>query len=343
MTIARPIVLWLLVLAPLDLAVSLSRARRLRVTFEALVGPERRKTAGEAYARASIVGTLCSAACVCALVVALAGPSWGDLARAVERSGLEVAIVLDVSRSMEAHEGSLSRLEEARAFARTLIRGNPGAAFSLVAAKGEAVLLAPMTEDAEALELALSYANPDATTAPGTDLGKGLEAAIESFPSSSARGRALVLLSDGGDRGGGALKAAAAAKAKGARLFAVGFGTAEARLVPGPNGAPLLDARGEAVRSALEPELLRALARAAGGRYLEAGSGGAESALAAELAALAKDGKRIEYEARDRTGEVALVALVLLAARLIAAWRAFAGARGGRTGAARPRVRRAPL
>lgn len=324
MSFERPELLWLLLLAPLELLLALWRAPRLRSSLELLAGPRRRRAEGARYAAASVYGTAASVLFIAASALALAGPAWGTRAVSAERSGLELAVVLDVSRSMEVSEGGASRLEEAKALLRGLLRQAPGASFSLVAAKGDAVLLVPMTEDLEALDSALDYADPETMTAAGTDLGKGLRAGLGSFSPGSGTNRALLLLSDGGDRGGEALKAAEDARKRRARLLVVGVGGGESLPVPGPAGGPLLDAKGDAQRSALEPTLLRAMAAASGGRYLEASDSGAAQALRAELAELGRGGKRVEYEARDRSSLFILLALAALVARIASSVLAFA-------------------
>ena len=357
MSFERPELLWLLLLAPLELLLALRRAPRLRASLELLSGPRRRGAQGARYAAASVYGTAASVVLAAASALALAGPAWGVKAVASERSGLEVAVVLDVSRSMEVREGGASRLEGAKSLLRGLLRQAPGASFSLVAAKGDAVLLVPMTEDLEALDSALDYADPETTTAAGTDLGTGIRAGLESFTAGSGAGRAgadragvnraLLLLSDGGDKGGEALKAAEEAKKRKTRLLAVGLGGADALPVPGPSGGPLLDAKGDAVRSALEPTLLRAVAAASGGRYLEASDSGAAQALRAELAELGRGGKRVEYESKDRSSFFILLALAALVVRVVASILAFAAAdrstvEAGRAAPGRPAAADSP-
>jgi Ca-activated chloride channel family protein len=251
---------------------------------------------------------------------------------AQERSGLELAFVLDVSRSMEARDGAPTRLESAKGMIRALVRSSLAASregslsFSLVAAKGDAVLLAPMTEDAEAIDVGLDYANPDTLSAKGTDLGRGIAAALSSFSSAGGSGRLLVLLSDGGELSGSAKAEAAKAKLAQARFIAVGLGGAEPVPVPGVDG-PALDEKGLPARSALDAALLRSAAAEAGGRYLDGSDPSAPAALAAEVAAARQGGVRIEYERVDRTGLFAFLSLAFLLSAMGA--EAFAS-RGGK-------------
>jgi Ca-activated chloride channel family protein len=267
---------------------------------------------------ASVYGAAFSFLFVLSAGFAVAGPAWGSRAVSAERSGLEVAVVLDVSRSMMVREGMATRLEAAREGVRNVLRSSPGASFSLVAAKGGAVLLVPMTEDLEAIDSGLDYADPDTLSEVGTDLEKGIKAGLASFTERSGANRVLLLFSDGGEHGSDATKAAAEAKRRHVSIIAVGVGGAEALPVPGPTGAPLLDNQGVARRSALDPRLLKSLASMTGGHYVEAGDPGTKVALQAELASLGRGGKRTEYEVQDRSGLFAILALAFLVARILA-------------------------
>jgi Ca-activated chloride channel homolog len=331
MTFARPELLALALLALPELALGLRRAPRFRASIEGLAGPRRRARAGRIFAAASAIGTASAALFVALAALAMAGPSWGVRGAAAERRGLEAAIVLDVSRSMEAADLAPSRLEASKALVRALLRnlganGPEGASFSLVAAKGAPVLLVPMTEDSFAFEDALDYATPDATTAPGTDLEAGIRAGVASFTPSGAQGRVLFLFSDGGELAGSGRRAAEAAAAARARVVVVGVGGEEPALVPGPDGEPLSGPKGP-VRSARDASRLKALAAAASGRYLDASDAGTGAALASELAGARGRGTRVEYERVDRRGSFALAALLALAASILASLVSTRGAR----------------
>lgn len=325
MSLDQPLFLWLALLAPLDLLIVLRRIPRLKASVEALAGPRRAGEIGGRYLAASIYGAAASFLFVLAACLALAGPSWGSRAVSGEKSGLELAIVIDVSRSMMVREGMQTRLALAHEEARSYLRALPGASFSLVAAKGKSILLVPMTEDVEAIDSGLDYADPETLSAIGTDLGEGVRAGLASFSSQSGSNRIILLLSDGGDQGGEAKDAAEEAKKKGVRIMVLGLGGKEALPVPGPTGEPLLDAQGRAVRSALQPSSLVALAQVSGGRYLEAADPSASSLLQTELSRLGKGGRRTEYQVEDRSGLFALLALGFLLARLLASIMALSG------------------
>jgi Ca-activated chloride channel homolog len=328
----RPEFLWLALLAVPELLLGLRRAARFRASLEGLAGPRRRARAGALFFALSCLGSAAGALFILCGVLAAAGPSWGSRGVAAERRGLETAIVLDVSRSMEATDAKPTRLEAAKGLVRSLLsspasqgRGE-GSSFSLVAAKGASVLLVPMTEDSFAFEDALDYATPEVTTAPGTDLESGIKAGVASFTRMGVQGRLLCLFTDGGELSGSALRAGEEAAAARVRLLVVGVGGDEGVLVPGPDGKSLLGPKGP-VRSAREGGRLRALAAASGGRYLEASDPATGAALAQELSKARGTGTRIEYESVDRRELFALLGLAFLVLAILAGLLSSRGAR----------------
>jgi Ca-activated chloride channel family protein len=286
--------------------------------------------AGRIFAAFSLCGSAFSALFVVSAALALAGPAWGVRGAAAERRGLEASIVLDVSRSMEAADIKPTRLEAAKGLIASLAKTggalSEGASFSLVAVKGAAVLLVPMTEDAFAFSDALDYATPDATTAAGTDLEAGLRVGLTTFTRTGAQGRILLLFTDGGELSGSGRRACEEAVAAGVRLVIVGVGGDEGAIVPGPDGLPLVGPKGP-VRSARESARLKSLAATAGGRYLDASDAGTSAALAAELMGARGSGTRIEYRRVDHGGLFALLALAFLVVAILAGLLSSRGAR----------------
>jgi Ca-activated chloride channel homolog len=207
---------------------------------------------------------------VAALGLAIARPRWGGTAETVERQGVDVVYVLDVSRSMAVTDVLPSRLVVGRATLRRLVEAMPANRVGLVAAEGTGEVLAPLTTDAGVLDLVLDTLEPGALQVPGTVLAPALDRALELFPPGGDKHRALVLISDGEDHGGG-LDAVTDRLAKaGIVVVALGIGTEKGGPVPDPTARDGVkrSADGELVVSRLEPAALQALAARTGGTYL---------------------------------------------------------------------------
>jgi len=316
----HPLFLWLLLLAPLDAFLALRREARIGAAFLAFVPPSKRAGARSRRRSLALASIVSAAVFIAAASIALAGPGWGTTSEVVERDGLEVAIVVDVSRSMLARDAPPSipgvppsRLAAAVSFARLAMAKAPGVSFSLVAAKGTGLLLVPMTDDFDALDSGLDWAEPGALTRGGTDLGAGIDTALSTFSPLAGKGNLILLLSDGGDLAGRARAAALRARERGVRIVAVGFGGFTPVPVPGEGGKPIVDARGGTVLVAQDAELLDAVARGSGGHYVDSGGASALSLVTGEFAREGSGGARISERPRDRVGlfvDLALVALL---------------------------------
>jgi Ca-activated chloride channel family protein len=147
----------------------------------------------------------------------------------VARGRANVVLAIDVSGSMQATDVQPSRLEAARAAARTLINQlPPSAKVGLVSFSARANLVAPLTTDRSAVESALN----DLRAGGGTAIGDGIEAALQELQQSGSAGTTtakvpamIVLLTDGSSNTGTDPQlAAAAAKAAGVTVNTIGIG-----------------------------------------------------------------------------------------------------------------------
>lgn len=226
-----------------------------------------------------------AAALVAALTlaaVAAARPSFGTKTTAVPQRGVEVAVVLDVSRSMRTADVAPDRLELAQGAIDTLLGRLTGSRVALVLFAGAGLIRAPLTTDLEAVHRLLHSASADAVlVSQGSDLGAGIRSGVRALEGGRPGGqepppdaRAVVLVSDGEDHGGSAVVAAREAYDRGVRVYVAGVGTEQGGLIlerdPATGGvAPWVDpATGGTVVSRLDEGRLRDIAQAGGGRYV---------------------------------------------------------------------------
>lgn len=210
------------------------------------------------------------------VVTALAGPRWGLAKDRVKRTGVDVAIVLDASRSMLAQDLAPSRLLRAKREVRGLLDAANGSRVALVTFAGDARVLCPFTLDHDTISLFLDDIDPESNHAGGSDLAGALRVAGEALEGASGAGKAVVVLTDGESFGTGSHAASAAAKlaARGVKVHVIGLGT------PGGAKIPILsrgrpeffrDAKGNEVVTKLDAATLTAVASSGGGDYLDAG------------------------------------------------------------------------
>ncbi|MGH7725462.1 MAG: VWA domain-containing protein, partial [Candidatus Eiseniibacteriota bacterium] len=292
------------------------------------------------------------------LVVAAAGPRWGEEVVKVTSQGSDIVFVFDVSRSMDARDVPPSRLDEARREALSVLDGLAGDRVGVVAFAGDAVALSPLTLDASAVRLLIETLGENTISTPGSDLGRGLRAALRVLPEGDASEQAIVLFTDGEDLEGGLQTGGVLVQRRGVRVFAVGVGTPGGETIPllDPNGLQIgvkQDANGQPVISRLDSEGLRELARRTRGQYFAADHPGGElRRLKAALGTVGRGARegRLGSRVVERFWWFALLAWILLVVSWllperwsIGAWRREAARTPPARGIPRSRAALVPL
>ncbi|MDR9859778.1 vWA domain-containing protein [Treponema socranskii] len=214
------------------------------------------------------------------LIFAYAGFSWGTYEVPVQRSGSAVSFVFDISYSMTADDapGGLTRLRAASRYGDMLLSRMGGVSVSVVLAKGEGVIVVPLTEDTAIVRSLLETLSPNLMSAAGTSLGKGIEAALRSFPSDSAQARRIWVFTDGDETDGQLISSIEACVKEGVSVSLIGFGTEqEVEIIAGDGKTKVMTAlRSERMKKAVEQVSLYAERYnfSAAARYIDATEAG---------------------------------------------------------------------
>jgi len=259
------------------------------------------------------------------LVVALAGPVSGMRQTKVLTQQLDIVLILDISRSMQVRDVLPNRLERAKSFAETLVQTINSEQVGLVLMAGNGYPHLPLTRDMAAVQTAIRSASPELAPTQGTAIGQAMAMAVKRFSTQRQAARVVILISDGETHDADAAAQVRAAARQGIMLFGVGVGTLSGGHIPvliADREDIQRNERGEPVKSRLEEERLKELAKLGGGRYFRLSANG-ETRLAGQIrdamASLVKT-KRFSkgYEVRGRYFQYALaLALVLLAGSMI--------------------------
>jgi len=270
----RPELAWLLLAAPLALAVGWRGLVRARAELALWVVERHQARFLPGAARGRATARLCVAAlAVLLLALAALGPVRGYTYRSVSRRGLDLVLCLDTSRSMLAQDLRPSRLERAKREVVGLLDHLRGDRVALVAFSGDARDVAPLTRDRQTLERLLAFVTPEDNHEGGTNLAAAIDHALELFDGRTGAHEAVVLLTDGEDLEGEAAARADEASRRGIRIFVVGVGTEAGGKIPIVEGGVssfLRDENGQEVVTRLERESLVALAEKTGGDFLSA-------------------------------------------------------------------------
>ncbi len=205
-------------------------------------------------------------------VLALANPQIGSKMEKVKRSGIDVIIALDVSKSMLAEDVKPNRLLRAKNFITTFIEQLNNDRLGIIIFAGKAYLQMPLTVDYSAAKLYLNTVNTDMVPTQGTAIGEAANLARESFVKGETKHKALIIITDGEDNEGGAEEAIAEAVKEGVKTFVVGLGTDKGAPIPDARGDYKRDADGNIVLSKANFEMMKNLAEKGNGKAFLAGN-----------------------------------------------------------------------
>jgi Ca-activated chloride channel family protein len=221
-----------------------------------------------------------------ALAVALAGPRVGDRASKIQKRGIAIMMVVDISGSMRALDLSEEKKERTRLDAikdvfRDFVLGGQGLQgrsndlIGVVTFARYADTRSPLTLDHASLDAVLKTVEiVSQQDEDGTALGDGLALAVERLRESPAPSKVAILLTDGVENAGqtDALAAAELARTVGVKVYSVGAGTnglAPVRVQDPFSGRQMLTG----VPVEIDEETLKAVAEKTGGRYFRATDG----------------------------------------------------------------------
>ena len=192
------------------------------------------------------------------LVAGLANLRARGQAENISRRGVDVMILLDVSKSMLAMDVKPSRLDKARQLLYRLVDRLPDDRVGLILFAGRPYMQMPLTTDHGAAKLYISEAGPDAVPSQGTIFSEALTMANNSFNRNEHKYKAVVLISDGEDHDPEGLKIAKQLADDGVMVNTVGIGSPEGSVIIDPQTKQTKkDEKGNDIISKLnEPELM---------------------------------------------------------------------------------------
>jgi Ca-activated chloride channel family protein len=208
------------------------------------------------------------------LIVAGARPRFGEYFEKISQRGVDLLVLLDVSRSMMAEDVSPSRLERAKSDVKDLLKKLPGDRVGLIVFAGKPVVKLPLTSDHGFYRTALDEVNPLSAPRGGTNIGDAVRLAVASLEDRRDRDQVIVLITDGEDHDSFPLEVAAFAAERSIKIFTVGMGDpGEGSRIPvrGENGGlTYLKHEGQEVWSRMDETLLQEMALKTGGAYIPA-------------------------------------------------------------------------
>jgi len=213
-------------------------------------------------------------------VFALLDPRWGVRYEQVQRRGIDILFIVDVSRSMLAEDVKPNRLGRAKQYINDIVEELGGDRVGLISFAGTAALKCPLTIDYGALRLSLHELGPESSARGGSLLGDALRLAGQCFTDEAKDAKVVIVFSDGEDQTSYPTEAARQlVEQTGARIFTVGLGDSnEGARIPirDSRGITYLTYNGEEVWSKMNPDLLQEIALTGQGAYVPAGTQAAD-------------------------------------------------------------------
>ena len=185
------------------------------------------------------------------------------------RRGVDVMLLLDVSKSMLAEDVRPSRLDKAKQFLLKLTDRLTDDRVGLILFAGRAYMQMPLTIDQSAAKMYIQNAGPDVVPTQGTVIADALRMANGSFSATEHKFKAVVLISDGEDHDPDALKTAKQLADDGVMINTLGVGSAEGATIIDPiTRETKKDENGQIVISRLNEQELSQLADLTNGIYM---------------------------------------------------------------------------
>lgn len=321
MTFGQPQFLWALLLFPLSLLFLLWARNRRREAMARLGNPTlvaRLSAMVNRNGRRRGIGLWLIALLL--LIFALARPQWGNEVQVVQQEGVQIIVVLDVSKSMLAQDIKPDRLTRAKLEISDLMSRLQGDEVGLVLFSGASFIQFPLTSDYDTALAFLNNASPDVISRPGTALGDAIRTAMGGFDPQRASQKVIVIMTDGENHEPDVLPIAEQVAAEDVIIYALGFGTPQGEPIPeySPDGQIVgykEDENGQVVLSKLDEVTLQQVTLATGGRYFRAQADGSElDQLVSELDNLQKEQLESRFETRriERYQLFLLIAFVAL-------------------------------
>lgn len=215
------------------------------------------------------------------LVFSLANPQIGTRLEEVKRTGVDIFIAIDVSKSMLAEDITPNRLDKAKHEIANFIEKLQGDRIGLIAFSGLAFVQCPLTLDYGAAKLFLNDIEVGSVPQPGTAISEAIKTAMRSFTSRELKYKVLVLITDGEDHEEDPIEVAKEATKEGIIIYTVGMGSPQGAPIPefdkyGQQVGYKKDKDGQIVTSKLDVLTLEKIAFETGGKFYVSTTGEVE-------------------------------------------------------------------
>jgi Ca-activated chloride channel family protein len=203
------------------------------------------------------------------LILAMARPQLAQSLGPIQEKGIDIAIALDVSGSMQSVDFEPNRLEVARKTIDDFIVQRPQDRISLIVFAGTAYTRIPLTLDHNIVRESLGEISFESVNQDGTAIGMAMSVGLNRLKKSDATSKILILVTDGNNNAGAINPETAneLAKEMDVRVYAIGVGSDKTIIPQQYFGRTVYR---EVEGQELNEELLQKIADTTGGKYYRA-------------------------------------------------------------------------
>ncbi len=198
------------------------------------------------------------------IIIALSRPVLNEGVVKQEYEGSEIVIALDLSYSMQAKDIKPNRLEASKEMIKRLISARVHDRFALLGFTSNAIILSPLSSDAELLSHQLDLISSETIITKGTNMASVLDLSIKL---SEVKQKNLIIVGDGADKQDFS-KEIAFAKDNGLSISMVIMATSAGARLKDKHGKWLKDSSGHLVITAKNNKVKK-LCLASGGVFVD--------------------------------------------------------------------------
>ena len=257
---------WFLLLIPIVIYLFMAVKKKRGLKFSSV---QLLKQAGSGKTIKHKIGKIFVLCGIILSLAALARPQTTITFDVLNRQGIDIAVLLDVSGSMQSVDFEPNRMEVARQKVDDFVVQRPNDRIALIVFAGTAHTRIPLTLDNNIVRESLAAITTDSVNVDGTAIGMAISVGINRLRRSDAPSRIMILLTDGENNAGAIdpLTATNLARDLGIRIYTIGVGTDTLIF-------PMQDFRGrtyyQQYPDGFDEALLEQIADITGGQYFKA-------------------------------------------------------------------------
>jgi Ca-activated chloride channel family protein len=226
----------------------------------------------------------------------LLGPQAFEGFTEVEKTGLDIYVLIDTSKSMLTEDIKPNRLSRAQKIIESILDSLDGDRIGFIPYSSSAYVQMPLTDDYDLARMFLDVIDTDLIGGGGTNVGTAISLADASFDRATGSDRVILIFSDGEEYETNSVEILKGITDDSLRVYTIGIGTEKGGLIPVYDESGKVkveykkDSSGEHVLSRLDSGALQQLAASGRGKYYQSTVSGEEiTSLIQEIASLKRD------------------------------------------------------